>query len=210
MHNSSLPKNFTPGWGERLAKVRKHLKKTQAEAGAILGVRNTAISKWEGGGAEGLDERTLTTLETRWGVNPWFISEGQEPMVVQTWNRDQQRAAYEQAVGQRIDGIWVAPANTGMSELFREGDVLHFAAVPELQHRAIVLVAPPRLQDAVHDGVASPRCVVGRAVRIDRPGKSPVWSLYRDDDREHQGSYPSIELAGWALIGEVVGVFRSL
>lgn len=54
-------RTFFDGWGARLTQVRKLLKKTQADIGGILEVRNTAVSKWESE-AITIDERSLKTL----------------------------------------------------------------------------------------------------------------------------------------------------
>ena len=79
---------FVPGWGKRLAVARKQVGLTQAELGTSMGVRNTAVSKWEQEAVEAIDERSLTALEYLHGIRATWITKGEEPVVSSSWNRE--------------------------------------------------------------------------------------------------------------------------
>ena len=201
MVSIEIPDTFTPGWGGRLTLARKSLKRTQADIGSILGVRNTAVSKWEQEGTDKIDDRSLRALHAALGINPRFLACGEEPMLFQTWNRDVMRQAYETAAGCAIDGIWCVPQAHGMAPILRDGDVVSFASEP-IRDGALVLVCPQK-QEAVSDGIASTKCLVGRAVAT---GNS--WLLYREEDRVNPGSFPAVELSSYQYVGRVVSITR--
>ena len=97
---------FLRGWGKRLAQARKKLGLTQAEMGDSLGVRNTAVSKWEQEATDNIDERSLTSMEFLHGIRREWITQGEEPMTVSTWNREVLRGTLDKLASARVDGVF--------------------------------------------------------------------------------------------------------
>lgn len=207
MNNLNVPSHLEAGFGPRLAEARKSLKKTQAEIGQLLGVRNTAVSKWETGDGP-IDERSLISLQAAYGINARWVALGEEPMVLPTWNRDTMREAFNRAAGAPVEGVYLVPKTHGMSPLVETGDILSYSR-EDLAHGALVLVAPPKVE-AVAGGIATSQCRLGRAIRVELEGGKISWRLYRDEDARRPGSFPPLEIDNWQVLGRVTLATRPI
>lgn len=195
--------------GARLMKARKSLipKKTQADLGEILGVRNTAISKWESG-AVPMDDRSLMSLEFTLGINPAYIKDGSEPMLLPSWNREAMRTRLDDLAGAPIHGVWTIPAGHGMAPTFQTGDLAMITKTETLIQGGIFLIAPKGAQWET-EGIAPRSSQIGQAFRIETPtGES--WLLYRLEDRMSPGSYHPLPLQNMQVIGRVVSVTKPI
>lgn len=201
-----IPDTFVDGWGERLAQARKALrpKKTQADFGSVLGIRNTAYSRYEVGDFQP-GKQMLSTLKTAFGINPRFVALGEEPMILPTWNMDLMRSTFNGLAGVSVDGLWIVQEAHGMSSI-QPGDLLSWHREENLCHGEVYIVAPPKVP-AENSGIASPRCCIGRAIQTEIDGKT-TWRLYRDDDASRPGSFPPLEINNWTILGRVVLITR--
>ena len=191
-------KTMAPGWGSRLVAARKAIRKTQAEVGAALGVRNTAVSKWEAEQTMGIDERSLTAMEFTLGIRREWLVDGEEPMAVSSWNREQIRVMLNQVANARIDGVWVVPPGSGMAPLLGPGEMVFWCALEEPIQGAVIM-ATKKEDHAPEPGLAPTSTVVGQAFKAGNE-----WLLYRQEDRERPGSFPPIPLHKMVTIGRVV------
>lgn len=207
MNKSIEPKVFAPGWGARLTQARKFLKKTQADIGQLIGVRNTAVSKWEGEIVE-VDERSLKALEFTLGINPDWVRQGDPPMIATTWNEEMRRPLIGLA-GKPVDGVWEVPEGTGMEPIIHPGEVLHWIKVDQgkLVKGALYLVIPKGSKFS--GGRTAPKdAKIGAARPVE--GRADEWLLYRAEDRTVEGSYPPIALRDVEIIGQAVLATRRL
>lgn len=191
---------FERGWGKRLAQARRKLNLTQADLGESLGVRNTAISKWEQEATDGIDERSLTSMEFLHGIRQEWITRGEEPMTVSTWNREVLRGTLDKLASARVDGVWAIPPRSGMAPAFGAGELVFWSETQDPVQGAYLLVAPANAV-VTTPGLPPDGCQIGQAFRS---GASGEWLLYRPEDREHPGTFPPIPLAGQQVIGRVV------
>ena len=190
---------FLPGWGDRLTRARKFIKKSQADVGAALGVRNTAVSKWESEQTEFIDERSLTTLEFVLGIRRGWVVEGQEPMIAETWNRETMRGLLDQAAGSRIDGVFVVPPGAGMAPWVAAGEIVMWTRCDHVEAGSLYLAANPKAQPA-EPGLAPEGSQIGQAF----PSLDGSWLLYRPEDRTSPGHFPPIPLRNLAIFGRVI------
>jgi DNA-binding XRE family transcriptional regulator len=200
-------RTFFDGWGARLTQVRKLLKKTQADIGGILEVRNTAVSKWESE-AITIDERSLKTLEFVLGINPDWVRQGQGKMLVSNWNEEMRNCLTGMA-GATINGVWVAGNNTGMAPHILPGDVVMWVTPGTLVEGAVYLVAP-KGAPFENPSVAPKGSKIGQAFPVEAEDGSQEWLLYRQEDRYHPGTYAPISLRDMQIIGRAIAFGRRL
>ena len=62
--------------GERIKRLRKEKKLTQDQLGEILGVKKSAVAKWENGRTKNLKRDTIEAMAVYFGVRPSYILEG--------------------------------------------------------------------------------------------------------------------------------------
>lgn len=198
MGNSNEIKLPLPGWGNRLTRARKFLKKTQADAGDALGVRNTAISKWEAENTEGIDERSLIALEVSLGIRREWILYGEEPMTSSTWNRDSIKGVLDEVAGAKLDGLARIPSHAGLAPFFHGGEVIFWTAI-EVPTKGDFVLAAPIGAHSLEQGFAPEGTKIGQAFQAEED-----WLLYRPEDRNNPGSYPPISLKGLKVFGKIV------
>ena len=208
MNNITDPKVFVPGWGARLTQVRKSLKKTQAEIGECVGVRNTAVSKWEQE-ASPVDERSLKTLEYMLGISPDYIIRGEGPLLVGNWNEGM-RASLIDMAGSPINGVWTATAPTGMEPVIQQGDVVIWTSTKGIQMvEGAIYLAEPKGTHRDNISVAPANAKIGQAFPVEVDGEEE-WFLYRLEDRTRPGKFPPISLRDRQVIGRAVAYGRRL
>lgn len=195
-----VEQGFASGWGKRLARARKKLGLTQSDLGDSLGVRNTAVSKWEQEATDSIDERSLTSMEFLHGIRREWIISGEEPMTESTWNREVLRGTLDKLASARVDGVWAIPPKAGMSPVFGAGELVFWSETDEPTQGAFLIVAPTGAV-VTTPGLPPDGAQIGQAFRA---GTNGEWLLYRPEDREHPGTFPPITLAGMRVIGRVV------
>ena len=60
--------------GERIKISRKSIGMTQAELGRLLGVQDSAVSKWEKGRVDNLTISQIKTMSEIFGVSPMYLA----------------------------------------------------------------------------------------------------------------------------------------
>ena len=196
------------GWGGRLTQARKFLKKTQMDIGTCIGVRNTAVSKWEAEAVE-IDARSLQALQFILGINPAWVRQGEGPMVVSSWD-EKMRESLTGMAGAPIDGVWTAGGASGMAPTIQPGDVVMWVSPhgQKMVNGAIYLVEaknPKRERSSV----ASRNAKIGQAFPVEVDGGTE-WLLYRIQDRHQPGSFPPLSLRDMDVIGQAVAIGRRL
>lgn len=196
----STPKCFTPGWGRRLTYARKRAGLTQAELGESLGLRNTAVSKWEKESTEGIDARGLTAMEHLHGIQSAWILSGQEPAVIPKTEQVDFQGHLDQLASARIIGAWMLPVNAGMAPVFHPGEVVFWAKVEDLLQGEF-LVASPKGGSAQALGLDPDGYLIGQAIQSKA---NDEWLMYRLQDKDQPGAFPAVRLNEMNVIGRIV------
>lgn len=187
-----MPKRLNtlePGWGARLREAREAAWNpstrdhgfSQAEMASALGIRNTAVSKWEREEVASIDERSLVSMENLLGFNRAFIERGELPMVWEVRPSEVAKMVVA-AAGGAVTHTILVQAPLGMSPVVQTGDVLFASRInyKEIRPGALLVVHPT--DDTV---------IAGRATQVRSTGK---WLLYRLEDQADPGSYSPIPL----------------
>ena len=194
--------SFSPGWGLRLQQARKAAGKTQEEMGQALGVRNTAVSKWEKEAIEAIDERSLTTLEYVLGIRRDWLILGEFPMLMATWDREIAKKLIQDKTHSSVDGIWPIPEHSGLAPDFVDGELVFWTKEETLSQGDWFVAAPLRVE-LTGAGLPPDSAVAGQAFSS-RGGED--WLLYRPEDRIKQGAFPPVSMRGLRVIGRIIAV----